>query len=126
MLAQDLQCKQQVHTEVSCPLRRLPRPGRYRVAHCRLTYSQRGQSSRPQATAEKQQQTEQTEEPQLEGIDKNYCDDFVCTSSPAVEQNVKALARDLLRLNTYTGSLYVKGIKYKVQLHTLRRLYSAQ
>ena len=40
------------------------------------------------------------------GLTSNYCDDFVCTSSPAVEQNLRALARDLTRLNTWTISLF--------------------
>lgn len=29
-------------------------------------------------------ETDAEEEVQIEGIDRNYCDDFVCTSSPQV------------------------------------------
>ena len=45
---------------------------------------------------------------------RSYCDDFVCTSSPAVEQTVRALARDLTRLRTWTLSLFAKDVRYQV------------
>ena len=82
-------------------------------ASCRHRSAQPGCQilQRHRAVANEDRQTEQV---QLEGIDNNYCDEFVCTSSPQVEQNIKALARDLLRLTTYTGSLYTRGVKYKV------------
>jgi hypothetical protein len=44
----------------------------------------------------------------------SYCDDFVCTSSPAVELTVKALARDIERANgVWTTSLLSKNVEYK-------------
>jgi hypothetical protein len=45
---------------------------------------------------------------------RSYCDEFECTSSPAVEQTVRALARDLTRLRTWTLSLFAKDVRYQV------------
>lgn len=50
---------------------------------------------------------------QIEGLNRDYCSDFVCTSSPLVEQTVKALARDLLRQTTWTFSLFTPGVAYQ-------------
>ena len=81
----------------------------------------------------------------MEGIDRSYCDDFVCTSSPQVqeegkpdsqvnpllrctecynclpqvEQNIKALARDMTRLSSWTMSLFRKDVSYKVRFQGL-------
>lgn len=33
----------------------------------------------------------------IQELDENYCDDFVCTSSPAVEQTVRSLAKDITK-----------------------------
>jgi hypothetical protein len=55
------------------------------------------------------------EEIQIEGLERDYCTDFVCTSSPAVEQTVRALARDLLRQTTWTSSLFTEKVSYKVR-----------
>ncbi len=49
---------------------------------------------------------------------RSYCDEFECTSSPAVEQTVRALARDLTRLRTWTLSLFAKDVRYQVLLCT--------
>lgn len=104
-----------------CPPALLP-PGQPRArssaglkssSRCRQTTAE-NESRGLQRYAAIAEEDRQTEEVQLEGIDNNYCDEFICTSSPQVEQNIKALARDLLRLTTYTGSLYTKGVKYKV------------
>ena len=46
---------------------------------------------------------------------RSYCDEFECTSSPAVEQTVRALARDLTRLRTWTLSLFAKDVRYRVR-----------
>ncbi len=44
----------------------------------------------------------------------SYCTDFVCTSSPAVELTVKALAKDIERGNgVWTTSLLSKNVEYK-------------
>ncbi|GLC37201.1 hypothetical protein PLESTB_000990900 [Pleodorina starrii] len=48
----------------------------------------------------------------IEDLDTNYCDDFVCTSSPAVEQTVRSLARELTRGRYTTTSLYQPGVTY--------------
>ena len=62
---------------------------------------------------------------QIEGLRSDYCDDFVCTSSPAVEQTVRSLARDLVR-QKWTPSLFTRDVVYQVgpcmhapQLHSL-------
>ena len=34
----------------------------------------------------------------IDNLDDDYCNDFVCNSSPAVEQTVRSLARDITRL----------------------------
>jgi hypothetical protein len=51
---------------------------------------------------------------QIEGLNRDYCSDFVCTSSPLIEQTVKALARDLIRQTTWTFSLFTPGVRYQV------------
>lgn len=44
----------------------------------------------------------------------SYCDDFSCTSSPAVELTVKALAKDIERGNgVWTTSLLSRDVEYK-------------
>ncbi len=44
----------------------------------------------------------------------SYCSDFVCTSSPAVELTVKAVAKDIERGNgVWTTSLLSKNIEYR-------------
>ncbi|KAG2453299.1 hypothetical protein HYH02_001525 [Chlamydomonas schloesseri] len=48
----------------------------------------------------------------IEDLDTDYCDDFVCTSSPAVEQTVRSLARELQRGRYATTSLYQPGVTY--------------
>ncbi|GFR43821.1 hypothetical protein Agub_g4919 [Astrephomene gubernaculifera] len=48
----------------------------------------------------------------IEDLDTNYCDDFVCTSSPAVEQTVRSLARELTRGRYTTTSLYQPTVTY--------------
>ncbi len=53
------------------------------------------------------------EELQIEGLRADYCDDFVCTSSPAVEQTVRSLARDLVRQG-WTRSLFARDVAYRV------------
>lgn len=59
-------------------------------------------------------QTDEQSEVQIEGIDQNFCDDFVCTSSPAVERNLRALARDVVRTSTWTADLFADEVRYKV------------
>mmetsp|Transcript_25278 Transcript_25278/g.54939 ORF Transcript_25278/g.54939 Transcript_25278/m.54939 type:complete len:286 (-) Transcript_25278:1015-1872(-) len=53
----------------------------------------------------------ETETKPIEGLNRDYCDDFVCTSSPAIEQTVRSFARDLERCR-YTTSLFVKNVTY--------------
>ena len=51
----------------------------------------------------------------IDNLNRNYCDDFVCTSSPAVESTVRALARDITRANgVWTRSLFSnQNVEYK-------------
>lgn len=44
---------------------------------------------------------------------RNYCDDFQCESSPAVEQFVRSFARDTQRLR-YGRSLFQPDVQYSV------------
>ncbi|KAK9823104.1 hypothetical protein WJX72_000285 [[Myrmecia] bisecta] len=84
--------------------------------------AQRTEHGRPvltSATAETQTHVEE-EEQEIEGLSRDYCTEFVCTSSPAVEQTVRALARDLTRLNTWTTSLFQKDVEYKDPLRSFR------
>lgn len=48
----------------------------------------------------------------IENLDRDYCDDFVCTSSPAVEQTVKSFARDIQRIK-YTSALFQPDAQYQ-------------
>ncbi|KXZ51347.1 hypothetical protein GPECTOR_13g835 [Gonium pectorale] len=45
-------------------------------------------------------------------LESDYCDDFQCTSSPAVEQTVRSLARELTRGRYATTSLYQQTVTY--------------
>lgn len=47
----------------------------------------------------------------IEDLDDDYCNDFECTSSPAVEQTVRALARDISRMK-FTTSLLQPDVQY--------------
>jgi len=50
----------------------------------------------------------------IENLSTEYCDDFECTSSPAVELTVRALAKDISRGNgVWTKSLLSKNVVYK-------------
>jgi len=49
----------------------------------------------------------------IENLDTNYCDDFICKSSPAVESTVRSLAKDIERCNgVWTASLFSRNIQY--------------
>ncbi|KAG2495665.1 hypothetical protein HYH03_006265 [Edaphochlamys debaryana] len=48
----------------------------------------------------------------IEDLDKDYCDEFVCTSSPAVEQTVRSMARELTRGRYTTTALYQTNVTY--------------
>ena len=90
-----------------------------------LTTSPRPQK-RSRCRASTEAQTDEQPEVQIEGIDQNFCDDFVCTSSPAVERNLRALARDVVRTSTWTADLFADEVRYKVSVgcwyHTVCKL----
>lgn len=50
---------------------------------------------------------------EVQDIDRDYCDDFVCTSSPSVEETIKAFAVDLQRPGRWTLSRFPEDVVYK-------------
>ncbi len=82
---------------------------------CRTYYRKQHSSHKARrCTASTEAQTDDRPDIQIEGIEQNYCDEFVCTSSPAVEQNLRALARDVVRISTWTASLFADEVRYQV------------
>jgi hypothetical protein len=55
----------------------------------------------------------------IEDLDTDYCNDFECTSSPAVEQTVRSLARDISRMK-YTISLFQPDVNYSDGFRSFR------
>jgi len=51
---------------------------------------------------------------EVEDIDRDYCNNFICTSSPLVEESIKAFAVDLQRPGRWTTSRFPDDITYKV------------
>lgn len=64
-----------------------------RVAGRQQQQMARAGQNQPQTT-QKEQKT--YADMTIEDLDTNYCDDFVCTSSPAVESTVRSLVSGLL------------------------------
>lgn len=61
---------------------------------------------------------------EIENLSTNYCDDFVCTSSPAVETTVRSLARDIERGNgVWTQSFLSRDVEYE---GTFRKMYGME
>eukprot|EP00775_Hariotina_reticulata_P008669 gene8668-8850_t len=48
----------------------------------------------------------------IDDLDTDYCNDFVCTSSPAVEQTIRSLARDITRLK-YNTNFFQPDVSYQ-------------
>ena len=67
-----------------------------------------------QSAATEDEEDDEDVEIQIEGLTEDYCDDFVCTSSPAVEQTLRSLAKDLVR-RRWTPILFAKDVKYRVR-----------
>lgn len=55
----------------------------------------------------------------IDELDTNYCDDFECNSSPAIEQTIRSLARDLTRLK-YTIRLFQPDVQYSDGFRSFR------
>lgn len=108
-------CLQPAWSTKRCGLpvqRQIFRPfGRTCRSECRQSYRS---YKAHQCKASTEAQTDDRPELQIEGLEQNYCDDFVCTSSPAVEQNLRALARDVVRTSTWTADLFADEVRYKV------------
>ena len=49
----------------------------------------------------------------IEGLSREYCDEFSCSSSPAVENTMRILSRDIQRRGV-TRSLYGPTVQYRV------------
>ena len=50
---------------------------------------------------------------EVEEIDREYCNDFVCTSSPSVEETIKTFAVDLQRPGRWTMTRFPGDVIYK-------------
>eukprot|EP01024_Parvocaulis_polyphysoides_P012067 TRINITY_DN14304_c0_g2_i1.p1 TRINITY_DN14304_c0_g2~~TRINITY_DN14304_c0_g2_i1.p1 ORF type:complete len:309 (+),score=44.36 TRINITY_DN14304_c0_g2_i1:72-929(+) len=48
---------------------------------------------------------------EIEGLQEQYCDDFVCSSGPAVEQNIRALQRDIGR-GEWSLNKFSQNVRY--------------
>ena len=48
----------------------------------------------------------------VENLSEDYCDDFVCKSSPAVEQSVKQLARDICSTAGWSPRQFAPKVSY--------------
>lgn len=59
-----------------------------------------------------EQQSKPIAEQRIEGLSTDYCDDFECTSSPAVEASVRTLAKDLQRANGRWTPIYASNVEY--------------
>lgn len=96
------------HTAAFLSIRLPAQPSHQPLAHRGDRVLARAASSEPQQSATASQQD-------IEGLRSTYCDDFECTSSPAVEATVRAFSRDLTRANgVYTRSLLFRDVVYKV------------
>lgn len=105
MLASELQVRRGGAFQASCCVRAVPRLGGARLAA--LLPGADGALGRRGAGAPAVRALETDERPtasvdnialrSIEGLDTDYCNDFECTSSPAVEQTVRSLARELQR-----------------------------
>jgi hypothetical protein len=63
--------------------------------------------------------------PDIENLSTDYCDDFECTSSPAVEQTVRSMAQDLLRVR-YSKRLFQTDVQYQVRGQRCTRAATTQ
>jgi hypothetical protein len=54
----------------------------------------------------------QSDEIVIENLTEDYCDDFVCTSSPAVEQGVRQLANSILQTVSWSRRQCASKVKY--------------
>lgn len=57
----------------------------------------------------------------IEDLDTSYCDDFVCTSSPAVELTVRAVAKDIQR-QKYSRPYFQPEVEYSDGLRSFKGL----
>lgn len=77
----------------------------------RIFYDRCTTSSAPRRTTVTPRAIDTSTEKAIEKIDRNYCDDFVCTSSPAVELSVRSFVRDLER-SRFTPRLFANDTTY--------------
>lgn len=96
--------------------------GGIQTAHVRTRLPRVDTVARPASRSRDTEQVDAVGDVQIDGVNRDYCDDFVCTSSPLVEQTVKALARDLLRQRTWTSSLFSPSVEYRVRPHATPHL----
>ena len=82
-------------------------------------------SGRKHCARASRQETEASSKPKtyadmtIEDLEEEYCNDFVCTSSPAVEQTVRILGRDISRMK-HTISLFQPDVQYSDGFRSFR------
>eukprot|EP00878_Enallax_costatus_P002330 GHUV01002505.1.p1 GENE.GHUV01002505.1~~GHUV01002505.1.p1 ORF type:complete len:290 (+),score=54.25 GHUV01002505.1:90-959(+) len=78
----------------------------HRSAPCRRvrTHNRHQRSVSTEASSQRtQEKTYPRPDMTIDNLDETYCNDFECTSSPAVEQTVRQLARDITRFKYNTN-----------------------
>ena len=61
----------------------------------------------------------QQEQVEIENLTEDFCDDFVCKSSPAVEQSVRKLGNNILQLS-YSKRQFAPKVKYSDGFRTFQ------
>lgn len=88
---QGVQLIRSAFTSYACPH---PNPFRGAAKRSNEQRSVAAGASKPEVADKPRSYADMT----IDDLDTDYCNDFVCTSSPAVEQTIRSLARDITRL----------------------------
>jgi hypothetical protein len=55
----------------------------------------------------------------IDNLKSDFCDDFQCNSSPAVEQTIRSFARDIERHNRWSLPIFALDVTYAVRSPSL-------